>query len=98
MQEALQNALKYSGARAVDVSLRGAGPMLVLTIADNGVGFDVESSWGKGLGLISISERVEGIGGTLDIRSTPAAGTSFTIRVPLALTKGGAAATVERAG
>ncbi len=68
VQEALQNALKYSRARSVIVHLRGGPDSLALTVSDDGVGFDVETAWGKGLGLISISERIEAAGGTLDIR------------------------------
>jgi signal transduction histidine kinase len=98
VQEALQNALKYSRAQAVNVNLRGGPGSLVLTIADNGVGFDVDASWGKGLGLISIGERIEAIGGTLDIRSRPGGGTSFTISVPLAVDQRSEAATLERVG
>ncbi len=98
VQEALQNALKYSRARAVNVNLRGGPRNLLLTIADNGVGFDVDASWGKGLGLISIGERIEAIGGTLDVRSTPGGGTSFTINVPLAVEQTSEAATVEQVG
>ena len=86
VQEALRNALKYSRARLVDVVLRGGPDRLVLTIADDGVGFDVEAAWGKGLGLVSISERIESVGGTFRVRSTPGGGgTSFSIEVPLAL-------------
>jgi signal transduction histidine kinase len=98
VQEALQNALKHSRATTIGVTLRGGSQGLVLTIADDGVGFDVEASWGKGLGLISIGERIGAIDGTLAIRSTPGGGTSFTIKVPLALEAGGEAATVERVG
>ena len=84
VQEALQNAVKYSKARVVHVHLDGGSNRLGLTVSDDGVGFDVDAVWGKGLGLLSISERVESLGGTLDIRSAPGAGTSLTIRVPLA--------------
>jgi NarL family two-component system sensor histidine kinase LiaS len=85
VQEALQNAVKYSGARAVHVHLQGGPEGLGLAIWDDGVGFEVDDAWGKGLGLISIRERVEAIGGTLDIRSAPGAGACFTIHVPLSL-------------
>ena len=47
---------------------------LALTVVDDGVGFDVDAAWGKGLGLISMSERLEAIGGTFAIRSQPGAG------------------------
>ena len=39
-----------------------------LTIVDDGSGFDVDAAWGRGLGLISMAERLEAIGGTLEIR------------------------------
>jgi len=82
VQEALQNALKYSKAHSVSVDLRGVSDGIALTIGDDGVGFDVDAMWGTGLGLISMQERVEAIGGTLEIRSSPGAGTRLEIRVP----------------
>jgi signal transduction histidine kinase len=83
VQETLQNALKYSKARGVRVHLSGRSDGLALTIADDGIGFDVDAAWGNGLGLVSIRERVEAVGGTLEIRSAPGAGTNFTITVPV---------------
>jgi len=83
VQEALQNALKYSKARKVSVHLTGSREGLTLTIVDDGVGFDVEAAWGTGLGLVSMDERLEAFGGTLEIRSTPGAGTRLEARVPL---------------
>ena len=84
VQEALQNAVKYSKARTVRVNLQGDLEGLLLTVSDDGVGFDVDAAWGKGLGLISIGERIEAIGGTVDLRSAPGSGTSLTIQVPVA--------------
>jgi two-component system sensor histidine kinase UhpB len=84
-QEALRNALKYSHARTVSMDVSGLPDGVALTIVDDGVGFDVEAVWGKGLGLISVNERVEAVGGTFEIRSGPGAGTSLTIRVPFSL-------------
>ena len=84
VQEALQNALKHSQAGTITVLLRGSSNGLTLTITDDGIGFDVDASLRKGLGLISIDERVEAIGGTLDIRSRPGAGSTLTIVVPVA--------------
>ncbi len=83
VQEALQNAIKYSRARNVSVQLRAASDDLTLTIADDGVGFDVNAAVGRGVGLISMVERVEALGGSLDIRSTPGAGTLLTATIPL---------------
>jgi signal transduction histidine kinase len=83
VQEALQNALKYSHAGCVSVSLTGVGEVLALTIVDDGAGFDVDAEWGKGLGLISMAERVDAVGGTFRVQSSPGAGTRLEISVPL---------------
>jgi signal transduction histidine kinase len=83
VQEALHNTLKYSKAHTVSVDLVGRADTLLLTIVDDGVGFDVAAAWGKGLGLVSMSERVEAVGGTLEVRSTPGAGTRLEVAVPL---------------
>ena len=87
VQEALQNALKYSQAEQVSVHLSGSTNELTLTILDDGVGFDLKSAWGKGLGLVSIGERVEAIGGRFEILSKPGAGTQVEVRVPLSVGK-----------
>ena len=86
-QEALHNALKYSHAHAIQVHLGGSANELTLTIADDGVGFDIDAAMGKGLGLISMGERLEAISGTLKIRSRPGAGTTLEVRVPLSIVK-----------
>jgi signal transduction histidine kinase len=84
VQEALQNAIKHSHARTVSVHLRGGADGLALTVADDGAGFAVDEAWGKGLGLMSMGERVEAVGGTFDIQSRAGGGTSVTITVPCA--------------
>jgi len=88
IQEALQNALKYSRAGGVAVHLAGSPDGLAATIVDDGVGFDVPSAWGTGLGLISMSERLEAVGGTLQIHSKPGHGTRLEISVPVGIAKG----------
>jgi signal transduction histidine kinase len=82
-QEALQNAVKHSGASRIAMALRATESDLTLTVVDDGKGFDVGSSWGAGLGLISMSERAESLGGTLRIHSQPGGGTHVTVIVPL---------------
>lgn len=86
-QEALQNALKYSGASRVLMHLRGVPGGLALTVTDDGVGFDVNAAWVKGLGLISMGERLEAIGGTFEIHSTSGGGTRLEATVPLGLSQ-----------
>ena len=82
-QEALTNAVKHSAARRVSVNLTGGPEGLTLTVVDDGVGFDVNDVSSRGLGLISMSERLDPLGGTLTIRSTPGAGTHLEVTVPL---------------
>jgi signal transduction histidine kinase len=83
VQEALQNAIKYSRSGQVAVQLSCHAQELVVTIADNGVGFDVNAAWGKGLGLISMRERLEALNGTLTIHSEPGIGTRLEVHIPL---------------
>jgi signal transduction histidine kinase len=92
VQEALQNALKHGRARNVSVDLTGTDRRLDLTIIDDGVGFDIDTSWRKGLGLISVQERVEAIGGKFALRSKRGVGTRLAVRVPVPVadvTRGG---------
>lgn len=81
-QEALRNAVTHGAARAVAITLTGGESGLTLVIADDGVGFDVNSLNGHGLGLTSMGERLEPLGGMLKIRSGPGAGTRLEITVP----------------
>jgi PAS domain S-box-containing protein len=84
MQEALQNAVKHSGVRRFDVELRGAPEGIHLTVRDAGLGFDTEAiASTRGLGLISMQERVNLVKGTLSIESAPNLGTTIHVRVPL---------------
>jgi signal transduction histidine kinase len=81
-QEALQNIVKHSGARAATMHVEAVRGELWLTIVDEGVGFERRTA-GRGLGLLSMEERVDQIGGTLHVRSAPGAGTRVSARVPL---------------
>ena len=82
-QEGLRNAIKHSAAREVSVQLGPASDGLVLVVADQGVGFDVNANGDAGLGLLSMRERLEPVGGTLTIRSAVGAGTRLEAAVPL---------------
>jgi PAS domain S-box-containing protein len=84
MQEALQNAVKHSGVRNFEVELRGAPDGIHLTVRDVGFGFDPAAVMNnRGLGLISMQERVNLVKGTLSIDSRPDLGTTIHVRVPL---------------
>jgi signal transduction histidine kinase len=83
MQEALQNAVKHSGMRHFEVELRGASDGIHLTVHDAGLGFDPEVLVNnRGLGLISMQERVNLVEGTFSIESRPNLGTTIHVRVP----------------
>lgn len=83
-QEALQNAIKYSGVREFSVRLIGGPDQVQLTVRDMGVGFGLEGAiHGRGLGLISMRERMTALHGTLSIVSKPKQGTEITASVPL---------------
>lgn len=86
VQEALTNAAKHSKASRVSIRIGRKARIICCSIEDDGVGFDVRAvqSAGKrrGLGLISMQERLNGIGGTLSINSGPGRGTKLLIQLP----------------
>ncbi|WP_225447545.1 GAF domain-containing sensor histidine kinase [Streptacidiphilus sp. PB12-B1b] len=85
-QEALHNALRHSGAAAVQVELLAAGPGrgARLLVRDDGRGFEPEQvrRAGRHLGLVSMRDRAAGVGGTLRIESSPGRGTVVELEVP----------------
>ena len=84
LQEALNNAIKHSGVKRIEVQLREDSGEIHLVISDLGRGFDVEAaSQGKGLGLTSMRERVRLVSGTIAIESKPMGGTTIHVRLPL---------------
>ncbi len=83
LQEALQNAIKHSGTRKIDVILRGGVEQIDLTIRDFGAGFEVSTTRERGLGLTSMKERVGAVRGRLAILSEPQHGTTIHATVPL---------------
>jgi PAS domain S-box-containing protein len=84
LQEAIQNAVKHSGIRRVEVELRGTPDEIRLTVSDSGTGFDIKAvQESRGLGLVSMEERLKLVKGTLSIESHPNRGTTIHARVPL---------------
>jgi signal transduction histidine kinase len=81
--EAMQNAGKYASAERVVVTVRRRPDELALSISDDGVGFDPATAR-RGVGLRSMTERTESLGGSLEVRSSPGRGTVVTARLPLA--------------
>ncbi len=83
-QEALRNVIAHAGASRAYVRLVRTGDHAELTIADDGNGFDVATSLkrGKGLGLVSITERARLAGGTVSITAESKMGTCVRVRIP----------------
>jgi PAS domain S-box-containing protein len=97
-QEALQNALKYSGVQQFSVNLRGSAGQIQLEVSDQGVGFDVETAMrDKGLGLVSMQERIHLVHGIFVIETTVNGGTRILARVPVVTEMQEAESTAETA-
>jgi PAS domain S-box-containing protein len=85
LQEALQNAVRHSGAKHFKVSLAECTNQIALTICDEGRGFNpAEALKGSGLGLVSMIERLKLAGGELLIDAGPKRGTTIRASVPFA--------------
>ena len=81
-KEAVNNAARHSGCSRAEIDLRVAGSRLVLTLTDNGVGFDT-SLQSEGQGLTSMQRRAGRLRGHLDIASESGSGTRITLDMPL---------------
>jgi two-component system, NarL family, sensor histidine kinase UhpB len=85
IQEALTNVIRHSKATRVTVSVRLAGAVLLLGVADNGVGFAPDSLSGvRSLGLVGMRERALACGGSLTVQGKPGDGTAIVVTIPVA--------------
>jgi two-component system NarL family sensor kinase len=83
-QESLRNVAKHASAKNVWFALTSRDKTLTLSIADDGVGFNLEAAKGRGgLGLVSMEERARLVNAKLSIKSRPGHGTQIALRVPL---------------
>jgi PAS domain S-box-containing protein len=82
LQEALANVRRHSAATIVEVGLRTDDQAVLLEVSDDGRGFDPVVAQG-GVGLVGMRERVEELGGEIEVSSRPGEGTEVTVRVPL---------------
>lgn len=84
LQEALQNAVKHSTEHNFVVEMRGSNEGITLKVTDSGIGFDWQQVMSRrGLGLISMRERLRLVNGELSIQSAPGRGTVVLARVPV---------------
>jgi signal transduction histidine kinase len=82
VQEALNNCAQHAQASAAQVSVRHQAGQILLTVQDDGSGFDPERV--RGLGLLGMEERARHLGGTFHIDSRPGRGTLLRVTLPLA--------------
>ncbi|MGH2554156.1 MAG: ATP-binding protein [Actinomycetota bacterium] len=87
--EALQNVAKYAQALKATIALVERDGWLTFTVADDGVGFEPERA-PTGTGLQGMSDRLEALGGSLEVRSSPNQGTTVTGRIPVHASEGSA--------
>src|ERR1035437_3484233 len=80
--EALQNVQKYAEASAATVRLHEDANQLLVEVTDNGCGFDVTTA-ARGAGLTNMEDRLDALGGALQIESTPGVGTTLRATVPV---------------
>jgi signal transduction histidine kinase len=83
-QEALNNALRHGEAERIELRMESRDGRLIVTVADDGIGFDPEDRAlrARRLGLTSMEERARGLGGTLAVVSRAGEGTTVTLEVP----------------
>jgi PAS domain S-box-containing protein len=84
VQEQLNNIIKYAKARKIIICLSQNKKSIILTISDNGIGFDTRKQQ-KGIGIANIKSRVESYKGIVDLVSQPGEGCVLTIKFPLPL-------------
>ena len=85
VQETLTNVAKHAQAKNVKVAMQEQNGMLRLVVADDGIGFDAmhmtEPGESRGWGLLTMTERAEGVGGRCRIESVPGHGTQVSVEV-----------------
>jgi signal transduction histidine kinase len=81
VQEALNNAVRHSGARNAKVVVERGAKSIVVRVTDDGRGFDPGRS--RGMGILGMEERVKRLGGTLRVESRPGKGATVTAELPL---------------
>jgi signal transduction histidine kinase len=86
IQESLTNAQRHAHAKKIQIELKQETNNILLHIKDDGAGFDL-GACEQGLGIKSMQERVESLGGTIEIATAPNSGTEVQVCVPMSLPK-----------
>jgi len=88
VQESVTNAIRHAHGKHLELSVERTAKGLILAVTDDGVGIaDIEAAKKISHGLAGMSHRVRSVNGTIDIRSSPGAGTRVEVFVPLAPTQ-----------
>ncbi|MFA4948491.1 MAG: ATP-binding protein [Candidatus Krumholzibacteriia bacterium] len=89
-QEALTNVVRHARASSVSISLTKGYPCVIMEIEDNGRGISTQKTKKKtqGLGLVSMRERIEHMGGTFHMTSSPGKGTKVRVKIPIGADNG----------
>jgi signal transduction histidine kinase len=86
-QEALNNVAKHARAHRIDIKLDRSNSHYVMSVADDGIGFESGSSSKTrrrpGLGMVTMRERTQAIGGAFEVEAISGRGTRVTIRIPV---------------
>jgi signal transduction histidine kinase len=82
IQEFIQNSLKHSGCRQINIQLKRDNDGLRLTACDDGLGFDINTVQGRGIGLNNMRRRIQLLGGLFNLQSGPGKGTELQIIIP----------------
>ncbi|NGM64474.1 tetratricopeptide repeat protein [Sphingobacterium sp. SGR-19] len=86
IQECVTNILKHAQATEGIVQLSEEQGRLLITVEDNGIGFDTETLWANGIGFHNLNNRVQSLQGNIDIRSCIGKGTSVFIEIDCPMT------------
>ncbi len=84
VQEALTNCARHAQAKTIRIAIQGHPDRISILVHDDGVGFDANTSRGRGVGLLGIEERVKELGGKMTLTSRPRKGTELSAVIPTA--------------
>jgi two-component system, NarL family, sensor histidine kinase UhpB len=85
VQEGLVNAVRHAQATSVTIEVRATGERMIISVTDNGIGLPAQWSRPGHFGLRGLAERVEHLGGTLEVRNHEPHGVCLTAQIPLAV-------------
>jgi signal transduction histidine kinase len=83
IQEFINNALKHSKANFLRIEFRHQKKLALISLIDNGIGFDLTKIRGRGMGLNNVKSRLRPYNGEVDIISQPGKGTRYEISIPI---------------